>query len=269
MADDPQQPGQPPAGAPGSWPPAAPDPNAYPQQPGYGAPPAGGPTPWGQPQQPQQPAWGQPQQPGFGAPPPGGPTPWGQPQQPGFGAPPPGGPTPWGQPPAPGGYPPPQPGFMPPAPGGYPPPPYGAPGGYPPPGYGFPPRYAGFWIRLVAYIVDSILYGVVVFVAFLTVFVLVGFLLLPVVALGWFPLFWWKRGATPGMQLLGLRIVRAVDGGPIDGGMAAIRFIVYFAELILASFCIIGLLGFVWAAFEPRKRAVHDMAAGTVVIHTN
>ena len=243
MADDQQQPGQPPAGAPGAWPPPASDPNANPQQPGFTAPPAGAPAPWGQP--PQQPGWGQP------APQPG----WGQPQQPA-----------WGQQP-------PQPGFMPPyppqAPGGYPPPPYGQPAGYPQPGVGFGPRYAGFWIRLLAYIIDGFIFAVAVFVAFLSLVVIVGIVLLPLVILCWYPFFWWKKGGTPGMTLLGLRIVRAIDGGPIDGGMAAIRAIVFYAENFFFSTLLIGCLGFVWAAFEPRKRAWHDMAAGTVVIHTN
>ena len=233
MADDQQQPGQPPAGAAGAWPPPASDPNANPQQPGFAAPPAGAPAPWGQPA--QQPGWGQPQQPAWGQ----------QPPQPGF-----------------------MPSYPPQAPGGYPPPPYGQPAGYPQPGFGFGPRYAGFWIRFLAYIIDAVIYGVAVFVAFLTLFVIVGIVLLPLVAFGYFPFFWWKRGATPGMQVLGLRIVRAIDGGPIDGGMAAIRAIVFYAEGFFSGW-LIGLLGFVWAAFEPRKRAWHDMAAGTVVIHTN
>jgi uncharacterized RDD family membrane protein YckC len=232
MADDPQQPGQPPAGAPGAWPPPAPNPNPYQQQPGFGAPPTGAPAPWGQP---QQPGWGQP------------------PQQPGF---------------MPGGYPPQAPGYPPQAPGGYPPPPYGQPAGYPQPGYGYGPRYAGFWIRFLAYIIDAFIFTFALIVAFISLVVLVGIVLVPLVAFGYFPFFWWKRGATPGMQVLGLRVVRAIDGGPIDGGMAAIRAIVFYVEGFFASW-LIGLLGFVWAAFEPRKRAWHDMAAGTVVIHTN
>ena len=36
-----------------------------------------------------------------------------------------------------------------------------------------------------------------------------------------------------------------------------------------AVFMALGLLGFVWAAFDPRKQALHDKAAGTVVIHTS
>jgi uncharacterized RDD family membrane protein YckC len=156
-------------------------------------------------------------------------------------------------------------GGYPPAPGGYPPPPYGAPGGYPPPAFGYGPRYAGFWIRFLAYIIDSIILLVVIVVLAITV---IGILAIIPVGLGYFPFLWWKRGGTFGQTLLGLRVVRAIDGGPIDGGMSCIRALVFYAESFFASW-LIGLLGFVWAAFEPRKRAWHDMAAGTVVIQIN
>jgi len=247
MADDQQQSNQPPAGAPGSWSGPNQDPSAAPQ-PGFAPPPAASPPAWGQSQPPawgqQPPAWGQSQPPAWDQQPPAWgqqPPAWGQ-SQPPMGA----------YPPAPGGYPPP----------GYPP--YGGPGGYPPVGYGYVPSYAGFWIRLVAYIIDSFLLGVIIIVLAITV---IGLLAVIPVALGYFPFLWWKRGGSFGQTLLGLRVVRAIDGGPIDGGMATIRGLVFWGELILAGTFLIGLLGFVWAAFEPRKRAWHDMAAGTVVIH--
>ena len=107
---------------------------------------------------------------------------------------------------------------------------------------------------------------VAVLIAALSIIILVGIVLLPLVFFGYWPFFWWKRGATPGMQLLGLRVVRAIDGGPIEGSMAAVRGLVFWIELFVSP---IGLVGFIWAAFEPRKRAVHDMGAGTVVIHIN
>ena len=226
MADDQQQSGQPPVGGPGSWSPQ----DAAPQQP----------PEWGQAQQP--PAWGQAQQPPA----------WGQAQQP----------PAWGQPtygqPTYG-----QPTYG--QPVGYPPPPYGQPAGYPPPDYAYGPRYAGFWIRLVATIIDGFILAAITVVCVITI---VGVLALPFVWLGYKPALWWKRGGTFGQTMLGLRVVRAIDGGPIDGGMAVVRAIVYYVEWFLSSW-LIGLIGFAWAAFEPRKRAWHDMAAGTVVISVN
>jgi len=240
MADDQQQSGQPPVGGPGSWSPQ----DAAPQQPPeWGQAPQ--PPEWGQAQQP--PAWGQAQQPpawGQAQQPPA----WGQPTygQPTYGQPTYGQPT-YGQP------------------VGYPPPPYGQPAGYPPPDYAYGPRYAGFWIRLVATIIDGFILAAITVVCVITI---VGVLALPFVWLGYKPALWWKRGGTFGQTMLGLRVVRAIDGGPIDGGMAVVRAIVYYVEWFLSSW-LIGLIGFAWAAFEPRKRAWHDMAAGTVVISVN
>jgi uncharacterized RDD family membrane protein YckC len=120
----------------------------------------------------------------------------------------------------------------------------------------------------VAFVIDFVIWGFALLVALISVAVLIGIVLLPLVFFGYFPFLWWKRGGTFGQTLLGLRVVRAIDGGPIDGGMACIRALVFYAESFFASW-LIGLLGFVWAAFEPRKRAWHDMAAGTVVIQVN
>ena len=113
------------------------------------------------------------------------------------------------------------------------------------------PRFAGFWVRFVAWVIDIV-------IAVVLLITVVGWAI-------YFPLMWWKKGQTVGMMLMNVRIVRAIDGGPITGQMAFIRYVVFIVEMVIT----IGFLGFVWAAFEPRKRAVHDMIAGTVVIHTN
>jgi uncharacterized RDD family membrane protein YckC len=129
--------------------------------------------------------------------------------------------------------------------------PYGA--------YGVPyaPVFAGFWIRLVAYVIDAIV------ISLLSI-TIIGI----VVAIPYMPVMWWKKGATLGQRAMGLKVVRAVDGGPVAGWQAFVGFIVLILESI-GSFILIGLLGFVWAAFEGRKRAWHDIAAGTVVIHVS
>jgi uncharacterized RDD family membrane protein YckC len=202
-----------------------------------------------------QPTQPYPPQPGAqeGQPQPGAP---GYPPQPGY--PPPGYPPQPGYPPP--GYPP-QPGYPPP---GYPPQ-AGYPGAYQPPAgyapYAVAPRYAGFWIRFAAYIIDGIiLFGLILLCL---VIIIVGWIALPFVAIGYMPWCWWKRGATFGQSALGLRVVREVDGGPISGSQAFIRFI----GTIVSSW--VFYLGFIWVAFEPRKRGWHDMMAGTVVIHVN
>ncbi|MGA3057103.1 MAG: RDD family protein [Candidatus Limnocylindrales bacterium] len=167
---------------------------------------------------------------------------------------------------------------------GYPSPGYPPPGAYPPPGYpppGYPPQpglqvgtippppgiaagfqYGGFWVRWAARSLDGFaLYGMTI----LCVITIVGILAIPFLWLGYFPYFW-ARGGTPGQRICGLRIVHASDGVPIDSGTAIVRFLVVLGELLLCAF-LIGILGFIWVAFDSRKRAWHDMAASTVVVH--
>ena len=192
------------------------------------------------------------------------------------GTPPPGYPP---QPPQ-GAYPP--PGYPPQQ--GYPPPGYppqqGYPGAYPPPpGYGYPaaaypayPRYAGFWVRFGAFILDGLVLAVGLIVGLLVSAALivvappvgvVAIFALYAAAICYQPYFWWKQGATIGQKALGLRVVREQDGGPISGGSAVIRFIGFIVSWWVLC------LGLFWVAFEPRKRGWHDMMASTVVIHTN
>jgi len=131
------------------------------------------------------------------------------------------------------------------------PPPVYPPAAYPPPGYVAAPRYAGFWIRVVAYFIDAIIMGILA----VTV---IGI----IVAIPYMPVMWWKKGQTLGQMALNLKVVRAVDGGPISGSAAFIRFI----GIYVGAFCL--YIGLIWVAFESRKRGWHDMMADTVVIHT-
>ncbi len=193
------------------------------------------------------------------------------------------------QPGQPGAYPP--PGYPPQAPSppqpGYPPQPGSPPAGYPPqagasppPGYGQPyyggyapvagapmpgtpgaPRYAGFWIRFAAAVIDVfVLFGL--FLICLVV-IIVGWIAMPFVLIGYRPWMWWKKGGTVGQRLLGIRVVRNADGGPITGSQAVIRLLGTIASGA------VFYLGYIWAAFEPRKRAWHDIIADTVVIRVD
>ncbi len=67
------------------------------------------------------------------------------------------------------------------------------------------------------------------------------------------------RGATPGKQLLGMRIVRE-DGSRLGYGRAALRFL---AELL--SMLTLGA-GYLMIAIHPEKRALHDLIVGSRVI---
>src|SRR5215469_5227129 len=68
-----------------------------------------------------------------------------------------------------------------------------------------------------------------------------------------------QRGATVGKMVCGLRVVDR-QGQRISFGRASGRF---FAKFISAA---ILLIGYLMAAFTERKRALHDIIAGTLVV---
>lgn len=76
----------------------------------------------------------------------------------------------------------------------------------------------------------------------------------------YFVVFWSTAGQTPGMRIMGIRVVEA------DGGRPGVtRSIVRVAGLALAI--IPCFLGFVPVLFDNRRRGLHDMLARTVVIY--
>lgn len=66
-------------------------------------------------------------------------------------------------------------------------------------------------------------------------------------------------GQTLGKVLMGIKVV-APDGGPPGFGRAMLRVVGYGFSLLLAGW------GFVMAALDPRRQALHDRIAETVVI---
>lgn len=144
-------------------------------------------------------------------------------------------------------------------------------------------RFAGHGGRLIAYIIDWFIVGLVLGLAAVVLGVvgigavasgseaavgaaIGGWLLYGVLALAlslaYFPWFWTRGGQTPGMKLFGLRVVRDADGGPVSGVSAVVRLIGYWINNI-----IFGLpIGFLWVFFDKRRRGWHDILAGTCVI---
>jgi len=130
--------------------------------------------------------------------------------------------------------------------------------------------FGGFWIRFAAYIIDGLiltLIGIVLGVMFGVVFrssvdAAQGLLSLIslVVSIGYFVWSWVRSGSTPGMNLLGLRVVRDADGGPISWGRALLRYL----GIVISTLAL--FIGLIWVAFDKRKRGWHDLIAGTVVI---
>ncbi len=136
----------------------------------------------------------------------------------------------------------------------------------PPPPYGqaLPARLrAGFTERGLAMLVDA-LFGVLVLVALVQ---------LPATLVGsgnvlslewWGPAYLAYRwlgqglfGGTPGQRLIGLRVVRYADGGPLGLGLALARALAFCLALVT-------LFGLPLAGLSA-KRGLHDYLAGTCV----
>ena len=76
----------------------------------------------------------------------------------------------------------------------------------------------------------------------------------------YFALFWSTTGQTPGMRLMRLKVVTAA-GRPPHLARALLR-VVGLALAIIPLFA-----GFLPVLFDARRRGIHDLLAGTVVIH--
>jgi uncharacterized RDD family membrane protein YckC len=135
--------------------------------------------------------------------------------------------------------------------------------------------YAGVATRAVALAVDVAVAHVIVFVGG-AIIALVGSLVGDVrldtlgrllAAVAWvavvgayFVLFWSTAGQTPGMRLMGLRVMTDTGAHP-----SASRSVVRLIGLGLA---IVPLfLGFVPVLLDARRRALQDFMAGTVVVY--
>ncbi|WP_432481069.1 RDD family protein [Moraxella sp. ZY200743] len=140
-------------------------------------------------------------------------------------------------------------------------------------------RYAGFWIRFVAQLVDGILfllislpllylvYGDAYFDAYFSVeptqtmfFGVADILIsvgLPLLATFWF---WTRKGATPGKMLLGLQVLDERTGNLLTLKQAFIRYLGYIVSSVVFG------LGYIWAGFDKKKQSWHDKLAKTVVV---
>jgi uncharacterized RDD family membrane protein YckC len=72
---------------------------------------------------------------------------------------------------------------------------------------------------------------------------------------------WAVSGRTPGMALLGIRVVRA-DGAILPAKQAVLRALVF-----PLSFLLFGL-GFIGILVQHEHRALHDLIAGSAVVYS-
>ena len=145
------------------------------------------------------------------------------------------------------------------------------------------PKYAGFWIRFVAYLLDSIILGVIIGPIFFLFFApaagfasfaddpeaimvfaagMSGFVLIElVVYLIYFAgMESSKYQATLGKMAIGV-IVTDENGDRVSFARATGRL---FSKILSAM---ILYIGFIMAGFDSRKQALHDKIANTFVVY--
>ena len=125
-------------------------------------------------------------------------------------------------------------------------------------------EYAGFWIRIWASVIDTVLIAVITIPILLAIYgkqyfeserLIEGsmdFLIswvLPAIAV---IIFWVYRAATPGKMAISSKIVDAQTGGQPSTGQLVGRYFGYFISTIPLG------LGIIWVAFDKKKQGWHD-----------
>jgi uncharacterized RDD family membrane protein YckC len=126
--------------------------------------------------------------------------------------------------------------------------------------------------RILAFLIDAILIAALT----LAVGIVVFFLGIVTLGLGWllYPILWpmvaliycaftmgGPRSATIGMRTQGIE-VRFLDGSRMNPGIAAIHAILFYASVSLLTPFIVLV-----ALFSDRKRLLHDLVLGTIVVN--
>lgn len=133
-------------------------------------------------------------------------------------------------------------------------------------------EYAGFWIRTLAAVIDSILVMAIIVPILTAIYgaeywmsevIFQGFwdvvfnYVLPAIAV---IVFWTYKSATPGKMALRLIIVDANTGGQPSKGQFIGRYLGYYVSMLPL------FLGIFWVGIDKRKQGFHDKLVGTVVI---
>lgn len=135
-------------------------------------------------------------------------------------------------------------------------------------------EYAGFWTRVAAFLVDTILIVVITFPMLVYLYgwsyfdpeatgliagpadFIISWVMPAVVVIA----FWKFKQATPGKMLVSVKVMDAKTGQPASTARLVGRYFAYFISMIPL------FLGILWVAFDKRKQGWHDKLAGTVVI---
>ncbi len=138
-------------------------------------------------------------------------------------------------------------------------------------------RYAGFWRRVAAAIIDTLillpLLSAILYLIYGYAYFNPGNPASPLAAHGlWEPLIrvvapivitvflWVKFRGTPGKLLLDCRVVHARTGQALSFWRALLRYLAYYVSALTF------MLGFLWIVWDKRKQGFHDKIAGSVVV---
>ncbi|WP_321416601.1 RDD family protein [uncultured Methanomethylovorans sp.] len=134
-------------------------------------------------------------------------------------------------------------------------------------------KYAGFWRRFFASLIDDTVIGIVFFLfamlfALLSPFLIenenvgiVILLMLAVLAMLYYPYFESSaEQATLGKQLMGIIVIDR-SGQRISFGKACIRFILKYIGIRFFALGILPIL------FSENKQALHDLVVDSYVVH--
>ncbi|MEN8250281.1 MAG: RDD family protein [Bacteroidota bacterium] len=144
-------------------------------------------------------------------------------------------------------------------------------------------QYAGFWLRFLAFFIDTIIILLLQLILLLPFFGFIGYEMsitgledlnkeiIFTLAFGYYVTFMiisWlyfalfhssSKHATPGKMIVGIRVCHA-HKRDLSFSRTSLRYVSkYFSFGIL-------LIGFIIVAFTPRKQALHDFIANTIVI---
>lgn len=134
-------------------------------------------------------------------------------------------------------------------------------------------KYAGFWIRTGASVIDTILIILIILPVFTLMYgpdywlgesistgpidILLNYILPAIAVIA----FWIYKSATPGKMLCKIKIISTKDGNAPGMGQSIGRYLAYYVSMIPF------FLGFIWIAFDKNKRGWHDKLSSTAVVH--
>jgi len=138
------------------------------------------------------------------------------------------------------------------------------------------PTYEGLVTRTIAFAIDAAIIDVIALVVGVgvglalsilspgqdatVVLVAIGGVAFVIWSIAYFVTFWSTTGQTPGNRLMRIRVCNADDGAPLKPRRALVRF----GAMVLAAIPLCA--GFLPILVDNRRRGIHDMLAGTVVV---